>query len=43
VKRKALLKRFGSVKGVAAASVEELSGTQGISAELAQLILRELN
>jgi len=42
VKRKALLKRFGSVKGVAAASVEELSSTQGISAELAQAILREL-
>jgi len=42
VKRKALLKRFGSVKGVAAASVEELSSTPGISPELAQEILREL-
>jgi excinuclease ABC subunit C len=42
-KRKALLKRFGSVKGVAAASVEELSSTPGISDELAQLILRELS
>ena len=41
-KRKALLKRFGSVKGVAAASVEELSSTPGISPELAQEILREL-
>ena len=43
VKRKALLKRFGSVKGVAAASVEELNSTPGISDELAQLILRELS
>jgi len=41
-KRKALLKRFGSVKGVAAASVEELSSTPGISPELAQEILRSL-
>jgi excinuclease ABC subunit C len=43
VKRKALLKRFGSVKGVAAASVEELSSTQGISAELAHRIARQLS
>ena len=42
VKRKALLKRFGSVKGVAAASVEELSSTPGISPELAQEIARSL-
>jgi excinuclease ABC subunit C len=42
-KRKALLKRFGSVRGVAAASVEELSSTPGISDELAQAILRELS
>ena len=38
-----VLKRFGSVKGVAAASVEELSSTSGISDELAQAILRELS
>ena len=41
-KRKALLKRFGSVRGVAAASVEELSSTPRISLDLAQVILREL-
>ena len=37
-KRKALLKRFGSVQGVAKASLEELAGIPGISPELARHI-----
>ena len=37
-KRKALLKRFGSVAGVREASVEELARIPGISAGLAQVI-----
>ena len=38
VKRKRLLRRFGSVAGVRAASVEELAGVPGIGAELASAI-----
>ena len=38
VKRKALLRRFGSVAGVAQASVEELCGVAGISPQLAHEI-----
>jgi excinuclease ABC subunit C len=41
-RRKALLKRFGSVAGVAAASVEELAAVPGISLELAERLLAEL-
>jgi excinuclease ABC subunit C len=37
-KRRALLKRFGSVAGVKQASIEELSAVPGISAELAERI-----
>ena len=37
-KRKALLKRFGSVQGVARASVEELLAIPGISPELAKRV-----
>ncbi len=37
-KRKDLLKQFGSVRGVAAASVEDLMRVPGISAELAERI-----
>ena len=37
-KRKALLKRFGSVVGVAKASIEELRLVPGVSADLAQTI-----
>ena len=42
-RRKALLLRFGSAKGVASASVEEIAGVDGISKELAQMILDTLN
>lgn len=41
-RRKALLRRFGSVSGVKRASVEELSGMGGISPELARAILDHL-
>ena len=43
VKRKALLKRFGSVAGIAAASVEELASVPGISLELGRTILEHLS
>jgi excinuclease ABC subunit C len=42
VKKKRLLRRFGSVAGVRAASVEELAGVQGIGAELATVIREQL-
>jgi len=42
VKRKALLRRFGSVVGVRAASVEELGAVPGIGPELARTILEAL-
>ncbi|HPF15373.1 MAG: excinuclease ABC subunit UvrC [Planctomycetes bacterium] len=42
VKRRALLVRFGSVQGVAGASVEELATVEGISPDLATEILRHL-
>ncbi len=41
-KRKALLKTFGSVAGVRAASVEALAGVPGISMELAKRIHEDL-
>ncbi|HED65856.1 MAG TPA: excinuclease ABC subunit UvrC [Planctomycetes bacterium] len=41
-KRKELLRRFGSVVGVARASVEELGAVPGISAELANRICEHL-
>ena len=42
VKRKSLLRRFGSAAGVEAASVEELAGVPGISPALARTIREHL-
>jgi excinuclease ABC subunit C len=42
-RRKALLKAFGSVRGVAAAGIGALSGVAGISPDLARAILERLN
>lgn len=41
-RRKALLRRFGSVRGVEEASVEELQGVPGVSVSLARVIQEHL-
>jgi len=42
-KRASLLQRFGGVRGIASASVEDIARVDGISTELAEEIYRALH
>ncbi|MYE46684.1 MAG: excinuclease ABC subunit C, partial [Chloroflexi bacterium] len=41
-RKRALLRKFGSVKGLRAASVEEIASTKGVSRRLAETVKRSL-
>ncbi len=41
-RKRALLRKFGSVKALRAASIEEIAGTQGVSRRLAEAVKRSL-
>jgi excinuclease ABC subunit C len=41
-RKKALIKRFGSLKGIAAASVEELAAVDGMTAEVAERVHEQI-
>jgi excinuclease ABC subunit C len=41
-RRKELINRFGSIEGILAASVEEISQIKGVSKEMAQAIKAQL-
>ena len=42
VKKKALLKKFGSVENIKNATIEELMKVKGINKNLAEIILKKL-
>ena len=41
-RKKALIKRFGSLKGIAAASVEDLAGVEGMTREVAERVKEQI-